>query len=86
MIEPSPLSQQLHLAGHAHGSSNSAKQTPRGSRNLSLGTTLSNPSVSASTPESVEERNDMELEAAEVDVTPVTDQVEDAIPESQPGC
>ena len=86
MIEPSPSSQQLRLAGHAHGSSDSAKQTPRGSKNPSLGTTSSDPSVSASTPESVEERNDMELEAAEVDVTPVANQVEDAIPESQLGC
>ena len=48
--------------------------------------TSSEPGVSASTPESVEERNDMELEAAEVDVTRVADQVEGAIPESQPGC
>ena len=86
MIEPSPSSQQLRLASHAHGSSDSAKEMPRGSRNPSSGTTLSDPGVSASTPESVKERNDMELEAAEVDVTPIADQVEDAIPKSQPGC
>ena len=86
MIEPSPSSQQLLLANQAHGSFDSARNTPQGSTKVSLTETMPYPVQSARMPDFGADKGAEDVETAKVDELPGSEALEETVPESQPGC